>query len=383
MKNLNYLTTQFKNNNKVKLNHSYLVEQFRDYNKIYKSIIKVVKKGDYTLGSEVSIFEKNIAKRMDAKFCISVANGTDALFLSLKVLNIGIGDEVITTPYSFIATSAAIVNAGAKPVFVDIKNDYNINEDQIVSAITKKTKAILPVHWAGRSCELNKIYSIAKKYKLKIIQDSSHAIDSRYYKKSIVKFGDLCTFSMHPLKNLNVWGDGGFILTDNTSLAKKLFLLRNHGLKDRNNCEFFSFNSRLDSIQASIANYKLRNKLDNITRTRIENAKLLDKNLRNNKNIILIKRKPYLKEVYHLYHVNVKKNRDQLVRYLISKGIDAKIHYPKPIHLQKAAKFLRYKKGDFPNAEALARTTISLPVHEFISEKNIKFMCNMIDKFYQ
>ena len=378
----NFLPGEYKKNEKLKINHSYLVEQFADYTKIFKEIEKVVKKGDYTLGKEVDLCEKNFAKRTGAKFAISVGNGTDALLLSLKALGIGQGDEVITVPYTFVATVGSIVTAGAKPVFVDVKDDYNIDENQIVSAITKKTKAIMPVHWAGRPCEMDKIFSIAKKYNLKVVQDSAHIIGAKYKNNYLVNYGDVCTYSMHPLKNLNVWGDGGFIVTNKKELAKKLYLIRNHGLKDRNNVEIFGYNSRLDTIQAAVANYKMRYKLDNITKKRIENSKMLDKLLAKNKNVILVKREKHLKEVFHLYHINVR-SRDKLQKFLIKNDIDAKIHYPIPIHLQKAAKFLKHKKGDFPVSEKLAKTSLSLPVHEFINKKHIKHIVNVIYKFYK
>lgn len=377
----NFLPKEYKKNNKLKINHSYLVEQFFDYSKIFKEIEKVVKKGDYTLGKAVDDCEKTFAKRTGAKFAISVGNGTDALLLTLKALNIGPGDEVITVPYTFIATVGSIVTAGAKPVFVDIKEDYNIDENKIISAITKKTKAIMPVHWAGRPCEMEKIYSIARKYKLNVVQDSAHIIGARYKKKHLVNYGDACTYSMHPLKNLNVWGDGGFIVTNNKKLANKLYLIRNHGLKDRNTCEIFGYNSRLDTIQATVANYKMKKKLDNITNKRIKNSKMLDKLLSKNKDVTTVKRLNHLKEVFHLYHINVKK-RDALKKYLIKHDIDAKVHYPIPVHLQPAAKFLKHKKGDFPVSEKMANTSLSLPVHEFIGEKHIKHMSNTINKFY-
>jgi len=377
----NFLPKEYKKNRKLKINHSYLVEQFADYTKIFKEVEKVVKKGDYTLGKEVDVCEKNFAKRTGAKYAISVGSGTDALLLTLKALNIGFGDEVITVPYTFIATVGSIVTAGAKPVFVDIKEDYNMDENKIATAITKKTKAIMPVHWAGRPCELDKIYSIAKKYKLHVVQDSAHVIGARFKKKHLINFGDACTYSMHPLKNLNVWGDGGFVVTNKKPLAKKLYLLRNHGLKNRNNVEIFGYNSRLDTIQAAVANYKMQNKLDNITNKRIKNATMLDKLLSKNKNVTTVKRLKHLKEVFHLYHINVKK-RDLLQKYLIKNNVDAKVHYPIPIHLQKAAKYLKYKKGDFPIAEKMANTSLSLPVHEFINERHVKYIVHYINKFY-
>ena len=299
-------------------------------------------------------------------------------------MNIGPGDEVITTPFTFIATVASIVTAGAKPVFVDIKDDYNIDESKIEKAVTKKTKAIMVVNWSGRPCELDQINKIARKNNLKFIQDACHCIDSKFKNNSIIKYSDACTFSLHPLKNLNVWGDGGFILTNSRSLSKKLYLMRNHGLKDRNNCEIFAYNSRLDTIQATIANYKIKKKLNVITKKRIENAKFLDKILKSIKQVKLPTRKKYLKEVFHLYQINVStKYRNSLIKFLINKNIDAKIHYPIPIHLQRAAKFLKHKKGDFPIAERMANTSISLPVHEYVSKSQVAYIGKKIKDYFK
>lgn len=378
---INYLPNQYKKNNRINIKHSYLIEQFSDYKKIFKNIEKTVKKADYTLGNEVNKFESNISKRMGSKHTIAVGNGTDALYLVLKAFGIGKGDEVITTPFTFVATVASIVTAGAKPVFIDVKEDYNLDEKKIEKYITKKTKAIMAVNWSGRPCELDKIQKISKKNKIKYIQDACHSIDSKFRNNDIVNFSDACTFSLHPLKNLNVWGDGGFILTNNSVLAKKLYLMRNHGLIDRNNCEMFAYNSRLDTIQAVIANYKIKKKLNKITKKRIENAHLLDKLLKNIKEIKIPKRENYFKEVFHLYQINTEK-RDELIKYLIKKNIDAKVHYPIPIHLQKAAKYLKHKKGDFPIAEKLAKTSISLPVHEFVTSSQIKFIAESIKHFF-
>lgn len=381
MKNINFLIKQYNQDHKKALKHNYLAEQFSDYSKIFRDIEKVVKKGDYTLGDQVLKFEKNISKITGSKFTLGVGNGTDALYLALKALNIGSGDEVITTPFSFIATTASIVTSGAKPVFVDVKEDYNIDENKIEKSITKKTKAIMPVHWSGRPCEMDKLRKIANKHNLKIIQDSCHAIQSKFKNKNIIDFGDICTFSMHPLKNLNVWGDGGFIITNNKKIYEKLYLLRNHGLLNRNTCKVFAYNSRLDTLQATIANYKIKNKLKNITSKRIKNALFLDKLLSKNPEVRTIKRYKYLKEVFHLYQININKRND-LQKYLLKNGIDAKVHYPTPIHLQPASKHLGYKKGDFPIAEKLAKTSLSLPVHEFITSKDIKKMAKLINKFY-
>jgi dTDP-4-amino-4,6-dideoxygalactose transaminase len=370
MKNYNYLPAQYKKNKTLLINHNYLSKQFKDYQKIFIKIKKIIKKNDFTLGDEVNLFENNIQKLLKAKYVVSVGSGTDALFLSLKCLNIKEGDEVITTPFTFYATIGAIVTAGAKPVFVDIDDDYNIDTSKIEEKITKKTKAILPVHWAGRICNMKEIIKISNKYKIPIVEDACHAILAKQ-KKFAGNFGDFGCFSLHPLKNLNVWGDGGFILVKNKENFKKLCLMRNHGLINRNKTKIFAYNSRLDTIQAAVANHLLK-KIKNITKKRIFNAKYLDKHLSNFKNVELIKRNKENTEVYHLYCLKIKKNKNKLINNLILNKIDVKIHYPIPMHLQPAAKKFNYKKGDFPKTELIAKQTISLPIHEFIVQKQLK-----------
>ena len=381
MKNLNFLTKQYIKNKKFKISHNYLSDQFSDYKIIFKKIKKLVQFNDYTLGFEVEKFEKNFAKLINAKYCVGVGSGTDAIYLALKVLGLKNNDEVITTPYTFYATVNAIVQADCKPNFVDAGRDFNINADLIEKKITKKTKAILVVHWSGRICDMKKINKIAKKYNLFVIEDACHAALASSEKKYAGNFGNIGCFSMHPLKNLNVWGDGGMIVTNNSKIYNKIKLIRNHGLIDRNNIEIFGVNSRLDTLQAIVANHLLP-KLKNITNARIRNANYLDKNLKDVKNIYIPTRHQNLKEVYHIYCIQVKK-RDQLAKFLMSKGIDAKKHYPIPMHLQKPAKDkFGYKKGDFPVSERLSNETISLPVHEFITKKQLNFMINQIKIFY-
>ena len=380
---MNFLPNQYKKDKKIKINHNYLSEQFKDYKTIFKKIEKVIKNNDFTLGSEVDIFEKNISKLIKKNNVVAVGSGTDAILLSLKCLNIKEDDEVITTPYTFYATIGAIVTAGAKPVFVDITEDYNIDPKKIEKAITKKTKAILPVHWSGRVCNMKEIVKVSKKYNIPIVEDSCHAIEAKYKNKFAGTFGEFGCFSLHPLKNLNVWGDGGYVVVRSKKNFEKLKLMRNHGLINRNTNKIFGYNSRLDTIQAVVANHLLK-KIKKITYSRIKNAKFLDKELLNIKNIILKPRSKEYKEVFHLYEVRVfkKKIRDRLVRYLISKGIDAKIHYPVPMHLQPAAKKYNYKLGDFTVCENIANTTLSLPVHEFIKKKDLITIIKCIKNFF-
>ena len=377
----NFYPKQYQIDSEFNINHNYLKEQFSDYKDIFNEIEKVVRDGDYTLGESVNDVEELIAKEASTKYAIGVGSGTDAIFLSLKALGIGAGDEVITTTYTFYATIGAIVTAGARPVFCDIKDDFNINEEEIVSKINSRTKAIIPVHWAGRSCEMDKINKIASDHNLYVIEDACHAIQAEYKFKRCGSLGDLGCFSFHPLKNLNVWGDGGIITTSNEDLANKLKLIRNHGLINRNTCVEFAYNSRLDTIQAVIARYLIKNRLQNITNTRMKNAHFLDHMLEDLPQINYPRRFSELKEVFHLYVFKVE-NRDGLYQYLRENGIDAKIHYPVPMHLQPAAKAFGYKIGDFPVAELTADQTISLPVHEFISFQQIEKMSTIIHKYY-
>ena len=377
----NFLTKQYTADKRLKIKHNYLKEQFSDYKIIFKKISKVIKFNDFTLGFEVEKFENNFKKIISAKYCIGVGSGTDAIYLALKCLGLKSGDEVITTPYTFYATINAIVQADCIPKFVDAQNDFNLNPDLIEKSITKKTKAILVVHWAGRICEMDKIKKIAKKYNLFIVEDACHAALAKRKNTYAGNFGDIGCFSLHPLKNLNVWGDGGMMVTKNKKINDKLKLLRNHGLINRNKIKMFGINSRLDTLQAVVANHLLK-KLPKLTQKRIFNAKFMDSELRNINGIFIPERIKSLKEVFHIYSIQAK-DRDKLVKFLISKSIDAKKHYPIPMHLQyPVKKTFKYKKNDFPEAERLSKETISLPVHEFLNINELKFMCNKIKEFY-
>lgn len=379
----NFLVNQYISDDQMLIKHNYLREQFKDYNIILKKISNVVKLGHFTLGEEVDKFEKNIQKLINCKYVVAVGSGTDAIMLSLKALGVHEGDEVITTPYTFYATIGAIVTAGAKPVFVDVEEDYNLDAKKIEKKITKKTKAILPVHWSGRICDMQLINKISRKFKIPIVEDSCHAILAYRYNKFGGTFGRFGCFSMHPLKNLNIWGDGGFVILKKKKDYEKLKLLRNHGLIGRNINKIFAYNSRLDTVQAVVGNHLLK-KIKKITRSRISNAEYFEKKFKHNKNIILKKKILKSQEVYHLFEFRVKNKviRDKLLNKLRKNKIDAKIHYPIPMHLQPAARYLKYKRGAFPNCEKIADTTISLPVHEFIKKKELNYMIREIKNFF-
>ena len=377
----NFLPEQYARDNEPEINHNYLSQQFADFPEILEKIAAVVERGDFTLGEAVNRCEEIFAERVGARFAIGVGSGTDALMLSLKALGIGEGDEVITTPYTFYATIGAIVTAGAVPVFVDVKNDYNIDEARIEGAVTPRTKALMPVHWGGRPCDMPELRNIADRHNLTIVQDACHAVEAKLSDRHLVTYGDTACYSLHPLKNLNVWGDGGFVTTQDEKLASRISLIRNHGLRDRDTCEEFAYNSRLDTIQAVVATHLMQNKLSNTTARRIENARWLDEALADIPEITRVRRFDGLSEVFHLYQINVP-DRDTLKHYLIDRGVDAKVHYPVPMHLQPAASSLGYRHGDFPVAESLAASTLSLPVHEFITEADRYKMVQLISEFF-
>ncbi len=374
----------------MKIPFSYLEEQFRCSNDInhpnladliLEDIKKFIKTQDFTLGAKLQEFEKSFANFLNVKHAIGVSSGTDALFLSLKAMNIGNGDEVITSAETFIATAGAIVASGATPKFVDVNDEFIIDVDLIEDVITEKTKAIMPVYFTGHCPKMEKILSIAKKYDLYVIEDSCCAIDASIDKQKAGSFGNTGTFSFHPLKNLNVWADGGMITTNSNDLANKLKLLRNHGLKNRDEVEIFGYNKRLDTLQAVIA-LRMLEDVTKITNKRIKNAQLLDKGLSELQEFVDIpKRKTNIRQVFHLYMIRVK-NRDELLKYLRMKGVDAKIHYPIPLPYQKCCKHLGYKIGDFPKTERDCNSIITLPCHQFLKESDMNYIIDMIKDFY-
>jgi len=377
----NFLPEQYEATGKLEINHNFLHAQFADHDEILQKVKQVVLSGDFTLGREVDRLEDEFAAAVGSGHAVGVGSGTDALFLSLKALGVDKGDEVITTPYTFFATIGAIVTAGARPVFVDIREDYNIDPAGIAAAITPRTKAILPVHWSGKPCDMDPIMEIAGNHGLAVVEDACHAVKATYKGRGAGALGTTGCFSFHPLKNLNVWGDGGIVTTSDAELAATLRLMRNHGLVNRDECRVFAYNSRLDTIQAVVARHLMR-KLDHITVRRIDNAAYFDAKLRAIAQIRVPEREPWVKQVFHLYIVRCER-RDALQKHLVSHGVDAKIHYPIPMHLQPAAKPFGYRRGDFPVSEAVADSVLSLPVHEFITRDQQDRVVDLIQRFYQ
>jgi dTDP-4-amino-4,6-dideoxygalactose transaminase len=366
----------------MKVQYSYLEEQFKDYEVIFHKIAEVVKKGDYTLGKAVKEFEQKFAAVLGARYGIGVNSGTDALFLSLKAIGVGPGDEVITAPNTFIATVGAIAASGARPVFVDITEEFVINPDLIEEAITSRTKAIMPVHYAGVPADMDRIMAIAHRHGLPVIEDACQAISATLNGKCAGTFGLTGGFSLHPLKNLNVWGDSGVISTDSEEMRDRLILLRNHGLRTRDEVDLFGYNSRLDSVQAAVGNHLIQD-IRWITETRIKWAQRMDAALADLPGHITVpNRRANKRYVHHLY-IFMAKDRDNLLSFLIQNGIDAKIHYPIPLHLQRCSVHLGYKEGDFPVTEAQAKAIITLPVHQHLKEDQVEYMIQRIKEFYK
>jgi len=357
-----------------------LPEQF-DVEAILGGIREELKSCRFILGPEVEKFESNFARLCRTDYALGLNSGTDALFLALKTLNLGLGDEVITVPNSFIATTGAIAAAGAKPVFVDVDEEYNMDVNLVEKAISPHTKAILPVHLTGNPADMPKIMELAKKHNLFIIEDAAQSVGATIDNKPTGSFGDFGCFSLHPLKNLNVWGDGGVITTNSKEFYEKLVLLRNHGLKNRNEVEFLAYNSRLDTIQAIVANNVMK-KLDSVTEKRIENARKYDERLAGVSGFVSTPHKK--KDVKHVFHVYVimAQRRDELAKYLEQNGIETRIHYPIPIHLQKGCRYFGYKKGDFPVCESQAKSILSLPIHQLLTDEEINYVTDKIKEFY-
>lgn len=360
---------------------SYLDRQFAEIDDTLASIKKLVLSGDFTLGGPLTEFEGRFAEICGHPHAVGVASGTDALILSLKAIGIHEGDEVITTPNTFIATVGAIAWLGAKPVFVDSEDGFVIDPEKIEAAITPKTKAILPVHYTGNAADMPRIKEIADRHDLKIIEDACQSISAAIDGKPVGSWGESAGFSLHPLKNLNVWGDGGVIVTRSQEFADTLRLMRNHGLKNRDEVDVFGGNSRLDTLQAVVGNALIGDTAW-ITDRRIANAARYDQALSGlAPNVRIPVRRKGVRHVYHLYILRVER-RDELLAHLNANGVEAKIHYPIPVHLQKAAKHLGHKEGDFPNAERDAKCVITLPAHQHLTDEEIDYSIEQVRAFY-
>ena len=331
---------------------------------------RVLAKGHLVMTPEVFEFEQKVVEYTGAKHCVSCGNGTDGLMLALWALGIGKSDEVITTPISFVASTGSIAHVGATPVYADVRDDQNIDPAEIEKKITPKTKAIMPVHWGGRIADMNAIMAIAKKHKLKIVEDSAQSMGAYYYDKHGGTFGDAGTISTHPLKNLNANDD---------EIARKCRLYRNHGLQDRDTCVMYGVNSRLDVLNAEVLKYRLT-RLDDVIGRRRRNVAIYQDKIKA-KQVYIPPVRNYEKHSYVMFIVQAD-NRDALKAHLEKRGVQSLVYYGTPLHLHPAAKRLDYKRGDFPVAERQADRVLALPHHQNLTQEQVTLAANAVNEFY-
>ena len=384
----------------LKVQYSVLAEELN------KVTLDVLSSANYILGKNVVEFEKEFAEYIGVKHAISVGNGTDALVIALKAMGIGNGDEVITTPFTFFATAESISAVGATPVFVDVTKDtFNVDITKIEEKITRKTKAIMPVHIFGQSADMDEINKIAKKHNLLVIEDACQAIGAKYKNRMIGSLGDLACFSFFPTKNLGCAGDGGMIVTDNDDLAVIIRALRTHGSGENGQKAFnllngvkedimkaeisndtvynplkyynylIGYNSRLDAIQAAILRVKLK-EIDNWNSKRRAIVDIYNEEFKELDLVIPVCDKEN-EHVYHMYILQ-SENRNKILEKLKERGVATGVYYPVPLHLQKVYKNLGYKEGDMPVAEYLSNRTFAIPVYPELTEEQIKYIIDSI-----
>ncbi len=357
-----------------------LTERLRPIkNELLTAIEQVLDSGQFILGQELSRFEQEFASLVETDHAIGVANGSDSLFLILQALGIGKGDEVITTSQSFVATAAMINNVGAKPIFIDITDDLNMDLSKIEAAVTPRTKAIMPVHLAGRPVDMTALAEIADRHRLHIIEDAAQAVGARWRGRPVGTFGVANGFSFHPLKNLHAIGDGGMITTNDAELARYFRKARNHGLENRDQCDFWSFNSRLDEIQAAVLRVLLTH-LASATERRRLLAKRYCEALK--PYVTVPEEKEGELHVYHSFVVQADE-RDALQEHLSKNGVQALVHYPTPLHMQPVARDLGYDKSSFPVAFNASKRILSLPIYPELEDAQHARIVTLISEFYE
>ena len=357
----------------MKIDFAKLQYQYQLYkNEIDEAIQKVLNHGKYIMGPEVTELEDNLSKFTNAKNSITCSSGTDALILAMMALDIKPGDEIITTPFTFIATAETIAFLGAKPVFVDIDEiTYNIDPKKIEEKITSKTKGIISVSLYGQPSDLDEINEIVKKHNLFHIVDGAQSFGATYKEKAEVNFCDIYTTSFFPAKPLGCFGDGGAVLTNNDELAIKIKMLRVHGQNKRYHHKYIGMGARMDTIQCAIVNVKLKY-YDKDLKLRQEVAQKYSEKLQN-LDIVLPTIKDDRTSAFAQYSIRIK-NRDEIQIKLKENGIPTAVHYPMPLHLQECFSYLGYKKGDFPISEKISNEIMSLPMNPYVSEKEMEYI---------
>lgn len=350
---------------------------------IKEALDNVLNSTSFVLGRQVAMFEEEFAEYCRTKYCVALNSGTSALHLALIVSGISQEDEVITVPNTFIATVEAISYTGAIPVFVDINPEtYNIDVTGIEDSITKKTKAIIPVHLCGQPVDMDPISKIARKHNLIVIEDACQAHGAEYKGKRVGGIGQIGCFSFYPSKNLGAYGEGGAIVTNDKSIYNKIRMLRVHGESRKYFHEYIGYNYRMSGFQGAVLGVKLKY-LDQWIEARRKNASIYNELLKDvDADIVTPTESNFAKSVYYLYVIRIQ-NRDDLQKYLAENGVATGLHYPIPIHLQKAYQFMGHKKGDFPFTEQICNETLSLPIFAELTSKNITIIVNSIDSYFK
>lgn len=348
-------------------------------NEYKQKACEVLDSGWYILGKEVSSFEEEWARYVGSKYCVGLASGLDALWISFRLLNIGVGDEVIVCANAYIACVMGITTNGATPIFVEPDEYDNIDADKIEAVITDETKAILAVHLYGQACDMTKIMALAKKYNLRVVEDCAQSHGNHWQNKTVGTFGDVGCFSFYPSKGCGAFGDAGCIVTDNEELAKQFRIFRNYGSEKRYHNVMVGSNSRLDELQAGLLRVKLSH-LNEFNEERCRIAARYDSEIMNSL-VHKPKIRPGADSTWHQYVVHVPEHRDELVEYLKQREIGILIHYPIPPHLSEAYAYLGYKKGDFPIAEQYADEVLSLPMYNGMTEEEQQTVIDAINSF--
>lgn len=338
---------------------------------------RLLKRGDFILGEDVQNFEKTFASFVQTRFALGVNSGTDALFFALLSAGVGPGDEVIVPDFTYIASAFAVCYTGAKPVFADIDDDtFNIDPEKIPSLITKKTKAVMPVHLYGQSADMDKIIRIAGIHNLAVIEDAAQAHGATYKGRAVGSIGNSGAFSFYPTKNLGGLGDGGMITTNNEKIHERLKKLRDYGRRTRYEHTSLGYNSRLDSMQAIFLSEKLK-RLNKWNKQRSEAANLYKILLKDCAGIKLPQVDEECGHIWHIFAVRLK-NRDMVMNRLLEAGIQTMVHYPVPLHLQEVFTDLGYKKGDYPISENIAKEVLCLPIYPHITKKQIEYVAEKL-----
>lgn len=366
------------------MKHIISMNDFRlEYGELRISILKkldaFLKKGTYILGAEVEAFERSFAAYCGTTYCIGVGSGLSAIQIALQGLGLGEGDEVVSVANSDIATALAIVGVGATPVFVDIDEYYHLDPSALEKVITRKTKAILPVHLYGQIANMDAITAVAKRHNLLVVEDACQAHGAVYKGKRAGSFGDAACFSFYPTKNLGAYGDAGAIVTNSKKLYDRCVALRNRGQAEKYIYPVRGVNSRLDGIQAVILQHKLR-RLDLFNTKRKQLAQRYVSLLCDLPTIILPRVRPAAGHAFHLFVIQAEK-RDELQGYLRLHGVMTLVHYPRPIHKQRS--FSEYNKISLPSSERAAQKILSLPVHPFMTVRQVDEVCRLIHNFYR